>query len=369
LVELYTLIKLGGVLMKRIKLILSLVMLLSILSFTGKGNEAEAATTYAGKFIRPTSGTNTSSFGHRNGSMHYGVDIANSTSVPIAAAADGVVIRSEYSSSYGEVIYIRHKIDGIDYVTVYAHMETGTRKVSYGDSVKQGQIIGYMGNTGNSTGKHLHFEIHVGTQNWNKYYAKDPYDYIPKENYNSWLKTTSGEWIYYDGYQRTGWIYYDGNWYYLDQNTGLMKTRWVKDNGYWYFLAPIDIDTIPQGAMLTGWQKINDRWYYLNPSKTSSAPEGAMLTGWQKINSRWYYFNPVGNATDPEGAMLTGWQKIDSKWYYFNPVDNATDPEGAMLTGWQTIDGKDYYFYSDGVMAANTTIDGRTLGPDGAAIN
>lgn len=114
-----------------------------------------------GSFMWPTKGAFTSGYGPRWGKLHAGIDIANaSPDVPIVAAAEGTVIRSYYSSSYGNAVFISHNIDGKVYTTVYAHMDS--RLVSSGQSVSKGQQIGFMGNTGQSTGKHLHFEIHQG---------------------------------------------------------------------------------------------------------------------------------------------------------------------------------------------------------------
>lgn len=112
-------------------------------------------------FIWPAKGTFTSGYGSRWGKLHGGIDIANSTeNVPVVAAADGTVIRSYYSSSYGNAVFISHNLNGKVYTTVYAHLDS--RLVSSGQAVRKGQQIGYMGNTGQSTGKHLHFEIHDG---------------------------------------------------------------------------------------------------------------------------------------------------------------------------------------------------------------
>ncbi|USK67770.1 M23 family metallopeptidase [Peribacillus frigoritolerans] len=109
----------------------------------------------------PAKGTFTSGYGSRWGKLHAGIDLANpAANVPIVAAADGTVIRSYYSSSYGNVVFVSHNIEGKVYTTLYAHMES--RLVSNGQSISKGQQIGYMGNTGRSTGKHLHFEIHDG---------------------------------------------------------------------------------------------------------------------------------------------------------------------------------------------------------------
>ena len=132
----------------------------------------------SGAFTLPANGTFTSGFEPRWGSFHYGVDIANSAAgVPIWAAADGVVIQSYYSSSYGNVVFIAHSVNGQTYTTVSAHMET--RFVSSGAVVKKGQQIGIMGNTGDSRGKHLHFELHRGSWNSSKSNAINPVGIVP----------------------------------------------------------------------------------------------------------------------------------------------------------------------------------------------
>nr|WP_067843634.1 M23 family metallopeptidase [Amphibacillus sediminis] len=103
----------------------------------------------------------TSRYGQRSSGFHYGIDLAQSGTVRIISAADGVVTRSGWSDSYGFVVYVRHNIKGSTFTTVYAHMRN-TPNVAVGQTVKQGQLLGYMGNTGNSSGQHLHFEIHRG---------------------------------------------------------------------------------------------------------------------------------------------------------------------------------------------------------------
>ncbi|MBE3571247.1 MAG: peptidoglycan DD-metalloendopeptidase family protein [Bacillales bacterium] len=130
----------------------------------------------SGMFMMPASGRLSSGFGQRGGEFHAGVDIANRADVPIVAAADGVVIRSYYSPSYGNAIFISHSINGQIYTTVYAHMQS--RSVGTGAVVSKGQQIGVMGNTGYSFGQHLHFEIHKGPWNAAKSNAVDPLGYL-----------------------------------------------------------------------------------------------------------------------------------------------------------------------------------------------
>lgn len=109
---------------------------------------------------------------------HFGTDFAAKGMHKIVASADGTVSKSYYSSSYGECIMILHTINGQVYETVYAHLQKGSRKVLAGQKVKQGQIIGLMGSTGNSTGQHLHFELHKGRWNAEKTNAVDPMSFL-----------------------------------------------------------------------------------------------------------------------------------------------------------------------------------------------
>ncbi|PRS28560.1 murein hydrolase activator EnvC family protein [Bacillus pumilus] len=127
-------------------------------------------------FIKPAAGRFSSGFGGRSGGNHFGLDIAAKGTVSVVAAASGTVTNSSYSSSYGNVIFITHNINGQTYQTVYAHLST--RSVSTGQRVEQGQFLGYMGNTGQSHGQHLHFEIHKGLWNGAKSNAVNPAQYI-----------------------------------------------------------------------------------------------------------------------------------------------------------------------------------------------
>ncbi|MFC4183207.1 murein hydrolase activator EnvC family protein [Saccharococcus thermophilus] len=133
----------------------------------------------SGVFMRPANGPITSGFGYRSmdHEFHPGIDIGKTAPVvPVVAAADGYVFRSYLSSSYGNVIFITHVINGQVYTTVYAHLDA--RLVGEGQRVHKGQLIGYMGNTGETTGPHLHFELHRGEWNPAKTNAVNPLDYI-----------------------------------------------------------------------------------------------------------------------------------------------------------------------------------------------
>lgn len=113
----------------------------------------------------PTEGSVTSGYGSRWGSFHQGIDISTNDyykrDIPIRAAADGVVARSYRSSSYGNVVFLSSTINGQLYTTVYAHMKY-LPLVNAQETVKRGQVIGYMGQTGEVTGPHLHFEVYKG---------------------------------------------------------------------------------------------------------------------------------------------------------------------------------------------------------------
>ncbi len=103
---------------------------------------------------------------------HLGVDYGAKTGTPIHATATGKVIKRAYYRGYGKMIVLQH---GSQYRTLYAHMSRfaeGTRKGSF---IKQGQVIGYVGSTGMSTGPHLHYEFHVNGKH------RDPLTYdMPK---------------------------------------------------------------------------------------------------------------------------------------------------------------------------------------------
>jgi murein DD-endopeptidase MepM/ murein hydrolase activator NlpD len=88
--------------------------------------------------------------------MHKGLDFAAPSGTPIKAAGDGVVESAAYSRSYGNNVRLRHSNS---YQTRYGHMRRFARGIRAGVRVKQGQIIGYVGSTGMSTGPHLHYEV------------------------------------------------------------------------------------------------------------------------------------------------------------------------------------------------------------------
>lgn len=90
--------------------------------------------------------------------MHTGVDLASKSGTPIYASGDGVIEKAQWVSGYGKYIEIKH-VNGFE--TGYGHQSRFADGMKPGVRVRQGQIIGYVGSTGNSTGPHLHFEIKV----------------------------------------------------------------------------------------------------------------------------------------------------------------------------------------------------------------
>ncbi|MGR3756017.1 MAG: DUF5930 domain-containing protein [Tranquillimonas sp.] len=109
----------------------------------------------------------TSGFGERWGRMHYGTDFAASRGTPIYATADGVVTHAGWMNGYGKLVIIQHEF-GIE--TRYAHQSK--IRVKVGQRVSRGDRIGDMGNSGNSTGNHLHYEVRVNGK------AVNPMTYI-----------------------------------------------------------------------------------------------------------------------------------------------------------------------------------------------
>jgi murein DD-endopeptidase MepM/ murein hydrolase activator NlpD len=118
--------------------------------------------------IWPADGPITSGFGMRWGAMHSGIDIGAGYGAQIVAAEGGTVIMADYNGGYGNCVVVDH---GGGFSTLYGHMSN--IEVSDGQSVKQGELLGEVGSTGNSTGPHLHFETRVDGE------AQNPMRYLP----------------------------------------------------------------------------------------------------------------------------------------------------------------------------------------------
>ncbi len=116
----------------------------------------------------PVDGTITSRFGKRSGRHHDGIDIGASKGTQVRAAAAGEVLFAAKQGGYGNLVLLKHA-DGI--VTVYAHHERNL--VRKGQHVEAGQVIAFVGQTGRSTGPHLHFEVRRGVK------PDNPLRYLP----------------------------------------------------------------------------------------------------------------------------------------------------------------------------------------------
>ena len=118
-----------------------------------------------------------SSFGMRKhpilgyNKMHRGTDFAAPTGTPIMASGSGTVTRARWCGGGGNCVKIKHNST---YETIYAHMKTFAKGIKEGRKVKQGQIIGYVGSTGMSTGPHLHYEVLVNGKKVNSQKLKLP---------------------------------------------------------------------------------------------------------------------------------------------------------------------------------------------------
>ncbi len=132
------------------------------------GTKERPKTDPTGTFATPIRGASiTSEFGARWGRMHEGIDYGASTGTPIYASDGGTVTLAGVYGGYGNCVEIKHSGG---YSTRYGHMSRFA--VSQGEKVYQGQVIGYVGNTGRSTGSHLHFEVRLNGV------AQNPRNYV-----------------------------------------------------------------------------------------------------------------------------------------------------------------------------------------------
>ena len=124
----------------------------------------------------------TSEYGPRWGRLHAGIDFgrgaANSGGSIKASSAGKVLISKNNHGGYGSAVVLEH---GGGLCTLYGHMAPGTRAVTVGQTVTQGQHLGNTGNTGASRGVHLHFETHEGGYRWNAS-SRDPRKFFAKWN-------------------------------------------------------------------------------------------------------------------------------------------------------------------------------------------
>lgn len=147
------------------------------LMFYEIGEVIKKHTVNSSAFDIPVSGKITSDFGKRqdpvsgDDSKHFGIDISAPLNSQITACGDGTVIKAEENSYYGSFVMLDH---GNGLTSLYGHLTSYS--VAVGDSVKKGEIIGLSGDSGRTTGPHLHFEVRKENEPVN------PADYISYEN-------------------------------------------------------------------------------------------------------------------------------------------------------------------------------------------
>ena len=126
-----------------------------------------------------------SSFGMRKhpilgfNKMHKGTDFAAQEGTPIMASGSGTIVLAKWCGGGGNCIKIKHNST---YETIYAHMKSFAKGMRAGKKVRQGQVIGYVGSTGMSTGPHLHYEVVINGKKVNSQKLKLPSGKILKNN-------------------------------------------------------------------------------------------------------------------------------------------------------------------------------------------
>jgi hypothetical protein len=141
-------------------------------------------------------GTLRSRFGYRihpifkTRRLHTGVDLAARSGTPIYAAGDGIIQYYKWQSGYGNKVEIQH-VNG--YETAYGHMSRYVDGLEVGSHVRQGQIIGYVGSTGQSTGPHLHFEIKINGNLVDPLSVKLPKDNVLPQQYEAQFQQTMAQ--------------------------------------------------------------------------------------------------------------------------------------------------------------------------------
>ncbi|WP_423798979.1 peptidoglycan DD-metalloendopeptidase family protein [Neobacillus sp. SAB-20_R2A] len=156
---------------KRFFIAIIMAICVGLLFLGGRHSEAAGlpeAKTEKERWIWPADGVISDTYGTRQG-KHKGIDIAGKYGTPVLTVEDGAVIKSYYSNTYGQVVFIKHPSN---FVTVYAHLSK--RAVVPGQMVKRGEAIGTMGRTGQATGTHLHFESHQLEWRYDKKFAINP---------------------------------------------------------------------------------------------------------------------------------------------------------------------------------------------------
>ncbi len=298
--------------------------------------------------------TNISSdYGYRGSEFHPAIDIAGGDdTVYIIASKSGTVVKtakgftdnsrnrnkvpSGTMESYGNYVIIQH---GDGSYTLYAHLYPGSVKVSEGETVSQGQVIGRMGSTGNSTGQHLHFEIRIGGNTGNN--RVNPNEYVSASNPRSaggtssstlveWLKNIEGGAEYIQG---DTWIVFDpeGN----DNTMNLAYGMVVADyNGASSWYPSIISGNIHVGDTVTEAQamqimEIKYKSFY-DAIDSACAQYGVTLEAYQRdaVFSMIYRLGD-SRAKDIIKAYSTG--SYAGLWNYIKGTYNKLYPTGTKI--------------------------------------
>ncbi|MVX63099.1 hypothetical protein GKZ28_05225 [Clostridium chromiireducens] len=218
-------------------------------------------------------------------------------------------------------------------------------------------------------------------------------------------KQSNGQWWYTDdtGNYVTGWKYIDGNWYYMNEQGWMLHDTtiggytlgsngaWVQSSNPFYFknkggaggtagtqtgagdrIADMNgvgdtattstsagksandkiNGTVKAGSQTGAGQRISQMNGMGDTTTTSTSTSQKSTSGWEQVNGTWYYY-------DANGQKKTGWVEDSGNWYYLNN-------DGSMAIGWLQYGGNWYFLGSNGVMLKNTTVNGYTLGSNGA---
>ena len=189
------------------------------------------------------------------------------------------------SNSYGNYVLLKH---ANGYYTMYAHLAYGYVKVSYGQKVTKGQVIGYMDNTGTSYGGHLHWEVRQPNG-----YKIDPEPYLnrPLPGMGGWVEYINGEWVYV----KDGKIDYSYN--------GVAQN----ENGWWKIKnGKVDFS-------FTGLAKNEYGWWYCENGKVNFTYNGIVKNeyGWWKVTNGKVDFTYNGLAKNENGWWMLQGGKVD----------------------------------------------------------
>ncbi len=234
------------------------------------------------------------------GSAHDGLDLVGVDSKEIHSTVNGVVERAGWENAankkqgFGQ--YVRIKQDGSEDRYYFGHLSSV--KVSVGQTVRIGDVIGIEGSTGKSTGSHCHYCIR-GNCSTSQIRDVCAISGIPNK-VGTYTPVTEG------------WFEDDNGWYYQEADGSRTKNCWRKDTVGWCYL---DAD----GYMITNaWQRDTVGWCCLGA-------DGRTITSeWLNDNGRWYYF-------DTEGHAVKGVHTIKDKLFYFAEQDGKGLKECQLI--------------------------------------